>query len=179
MRDPLSRQKPGWLFGLSAIATVFSALCFLSTGITAQTPSGNTERASYVKKENTSKVAAQTLYLKEYRKITIGVPADTLREVWGKPKMEYPDGFIYEMSDSETVQIVISPEKIIIAISVTFAEGKGAPAFVDVFGESITPEERENGSVYKMVRYPDAGYWVAYSVGPGENANVSLTLRKL
>lgn len=179
MRERILRQKSPRSYGLYIIAAVFSTLCFLSNGIRAQTPNGNTESASYVKKESSSKAAAQAPYLKEYRKIAIGTPADTLREAWGKPKMEYPDGLIYELSDSETVQIVIGPEKKTATISVTFAEGKGAPAFAEVFGTAIMPEKRENGSVYKMVRYPEAGYWVAYSMGPGEKANVSLTMQKL
>lgn len=179
MRERIFRRKLNRSHGIYIIAAVFSTLCFLSDGINAQTPNGNTERASYVKKESFSKTATQAPYLKEYRKIAIGTPADTLGEVWGKPQMEYPDGFIYELSDSETVQIVISPEKKIATISVTFVEGRGAPAFAEVFGGAITPEKRENGSVYKLVRYPDAGYWVAYSMGPGEKANVSLTMQKL
>ncbi|HEX6125503.1 MAG TPA: hypothetical protein VFZ23_09055 [Pyrinomonadaceae bacterium] len=118
-------------------------------------------------------------FLKEYRKLTIGAPADTLRELWGKPTVEDSDGFVYKMSDSETIQIMIGPEKNISAIAVTFDNGKGAPSFADVFGEAVLPEKRENGSVYKMVRYPDAGYWVAYYMGPPENATVSVTMQKL
>ena len=111
--------------------------------------------------------------------MTIGVAVDTLRDTWGKPANEYSDGLFYELSDSETVQIVIGPEKKITAIAITFIKGKGAPSFADVFGEGVTPEKRENGSVYRMVRYPDAGYWVAYYAGPAENADVSLTMQKL
>jgi hypothetical protein len=145
----------------------------------AQTPGGNTEQASYIKKVSPAQTAPPAPLLKEYRKITIGASAEALREQWGKPKMEFSDGFLYEMSDSETIQISIGPEKNIRAMSITFVDGKGAPSFADVFGEAEVPEKRENGSIYKLVRYPAAGYWVAYYAGPPGNADVTLTMQKL
>lgn len=164
---------------LYLFVAVFSILYISSADIHAQTPKANTERASYLKKKSPSQAAVSAPFLKEYRKITIGVAADALRDAWGKPKMEYSDGFVYELSDSETVQINIGPERNITVISITFIQGKGAPTFADVFGEGVTPDKSENGSVYKLVRYPNAGYWVAYYAGPTENADVSLTMQKL
>lgn len=165
---------------LYLLVAVFSVLYISSANIHAQTPGGSTEQASYIKKTSPSQTATpSTPFLKEYRNVSIGTPAEALREAWGKPEIEYSDGFLYEMSDSETIQIVIGPEKKITAIAITFIEGKGAPSFADVFGEGVAPEKRENGSVYRMVRYPDAGYWVAYYTGPAENADVSLTMQKL
>ena len=168
-----------WGPGIYLLVAVFSILCVSSAKTYAQTPDRNTHRASYIKKEISSQTAGPGPFLKEYRKITIGMPADTLRDVWGKPTMEYSDGFLYEMSESETIQIAIGPEKNVTTIAVTFEEGKGAPAFAEILGEGVVPEKREDGSVYKLVRYPDAGYWVAYYAGPTENANVSVTMQKL
>lgn len=158
---------------------VFSIVSTSSAEISGQTPAANTDQASYIKKTSPSQAAVPAPFLKEYRKVSIGMTADTLRDAWGKPANEYSDGLFYEMSDSETIQIVLGPEKKITAIAITFIEGKGAPSFAQVFGDGVTPEKRENGSVYRMVRYPDAGYWVAYYVGPTEKADVSLTMQKL
>lgn len=179
MKRRVLRINSGRLPDFYLFTAAFSILCFFPAAIDAQIPAGDTERASYINKENSSQSVAPAPFLKEYRNMTIGAEANKLRENWGKPKMEYSDGFLYELSDSETVQIVISLEKEITTIAVTFIDGKDAPAFADVFGDGIMPEKRENGSVYKMVRYPDAGYWVAYSAGPGENASVSVTMQKL
>lgn len=162
-----------YLFGAA-----FSILYISSANIYAQTSEVNTAQASYIKTASPSQTERSPI-LKEYRKLTIGASAETLRDLWGKPKMEYSDGFLYEMSDSESIQIVIGSEKNIRAISITFVDGKGAPSFAEVFGEAALPEKRENGSVYKLVRYPDAGYWVAYYAGPSENADVTLTMQKL
>jgi hypothetical protein len=163
---------------LYLLAVFFSALYISSVNIQAQTPEANTEQASYVKTKRSLQTPESTPFLKEYRKVTIGMSVDTLRDAWGKPAMEYSDGFLYEMSDSETVQIVIGPEKTITAIAITFTKGKGAPSFADVFGEGLTPEKRPNGSVYRMTRYQDAGYWVSYYAGPDDDANVSVTMQK-
>ena len=158
---------------------VFSILYISSAEIYGQTPEANTEQASYVKEASPTQAAASAPFLKEYRKASIGMTADTLRDAWGKPENEYSDGLFYELSESEMVQIALGPEKKITAIAITFIKGKGAPSFAQVFGEGVTPENRENGSVYRMVRYPDAGYWVAYYAGPAEKADVSLTMQKL
>lgn len=159
--------------------TAFLIGYLLSSGVFAQVTPGETEQSLNLEKDLNAQPTASGPFLKEYRKVAIGMPADTLREAWGKPKAEYSDGYLYEMSDSETIQIVIGAEKEIKTISVTFADGKGAPEFTEVFGEAVTPERRDNGSVYKMVRYPEAGYWVSFYSGPPANPNVSLTMQKL
>ena len=159
-------------------AVFFSALYIASANIHAQSPVVGTEQASLVTTKGPLQTRESMPFLKEYRKVMIGASADALRDAWGKPEMEYPDGFLYKMSDSETVQIAIGPEKKITAISVTFLKGQGAPSFAEVFGEGVTPEKRENGSVYKMVRYPDASYWVAYYAGANTGSDVTLTMQK-
>ena len=164
---------------LYLVFAVFSILYISSADIHAQTPEANTAQASYVKKASPTQATASAPLLKEYRKVSIGMTVDTLRDAWGKPANEYSDALFYEMSDSETVQIALGPEKKVTAIAITFIKGKGAPSFADVFGEGVTPEKRENGSVYRMLRYPHAGYWVAYYAGPTEDADVSLTMQKL
>jgi hypothetical protein len=160
------------------VGAVLSILFICCGNIIAQTSEPNSEHAAYVKNAPPQQAVVAPV-LKEYRNVKIGEPAETLRELWGKPKMEYPDGLLYEPSDSETIQIAIGPDKKITAISITFADGKGAPSFADVFGTAAVPERRENGSVYKLVRYPDAGYWVAYYAGPPDKADVTLTMQKL
>ena len=48
---------------------------------------------------------------------------------------------------------------------------------MEVLGVEITP--KKNGTIYKLVRYPDAGYWVAYSRTAGKSPIVSVTMRKI
>jgi len=155
------------------------AVPFINTAsIYGQESAVNSGLPPYTEKKNDLQTPESGPFLKEYRKVTIGMPGEVLREIWGKPVMEDSDGFLYKISESETVQVVVGPEKKITAISVTFLKGEGAPAFTDVFGQNAVPVKSENGSVYRMVRYKDAGYWVAYSAGPADDASVSVTMQK-
>ncbi len=114
----------------------------------------------------------------EFRKASIGIAADDLKKAWGKPEVEDNTGFIYEFSDKEMAQVSITDDKKVDAIAVTFRDGTGAPKAEEIFGPHEKIERKENGSVFHMVRYEEAGYWVSYlSQGPGKM--VILTYKKL
>ena len=117
--------------------------------------------------------------MKEYRKVGSGMSEDEVESVLGEPKVKDERGFLYDLSDSETVQIEVGPKNKVIAIAVMFEEGKGAPSLTDVFGPGATADPNQNGSVYKMVRYKDAGLWVSYYSGPGNKSATTITIRKL
>ena len=51
-----------------------------------------------------------------------------------------------------------------------------------VVKKRLTEGERRqvmSGMVSEMVRYPDAGYWVSYSVIPGDEPVTIVTIRKM
>lgn len=122
---------------------------------------------------------AATAPMKEFRKVGIGMSADDVESAWGEPKVKDDSGFLYNLSDSETAQIEVGPEKKVTAIAIMFKNGKGAPSLAEVFGAGATADREQNGTVYKMVRYPDAGYWLSYYAGSGENAVTTITIRRL
>jgi hypothetical protein len=128
-------------------------------------------------KASAPKVAGPAM--KEFRSVAIGMSDDDVRSVWGKPKVGDETGYVFELSDDETAQISIGPDKKVTAISVTFEDGRGAPSLTDVFGEDVSVDPADGGKIYKLVRYPQAGYWVAYYAGPGEHPTVTLTFQKL
>lgn len=122
---------------------------------------------------------AGTAPMKEYRKVGIGMSADDVESAWGEPKVKDDSGFLYNLSDSETAQIEVGPEKKVTAIAIMFKNGKGAPSLAEVFGAGATADRQPNGTLYKMVRYEGAGYWVSYYEGSGDNAVTTVTIRKL
>jgi hypothetical protein len=64
------------------------------------------------------------------------------------------------------------------AISVDFVNGASSPITPQqVFGSDI--ESKPDGSKYKLVRYPKAGYWVSYSRTAGETPMITITMQKL
>jgi hypothetical protein len=51
------------------------------------------------------------------------------------------------------------------------------PTCKQVFGSEA--EAKADGSVYKMVRFPKAGYWLSYSRTSGNSPMTSVTLQKI
>jgi len=117
--------------------------------------------------------------LTDYKGIKIGATAEEVREKLGKAKIDDREGFFYD-SDDELVQIRLDADKKVSIVSITYLnENKNAPKFADVFGAEIPVAEKPDGSIYNLVRYPEAGYWVAYSRTAGEKPSVTVTMQKL
>ena len=113
-----------------------------------------------------------------YKNVKIGTTADEVRELLGKAEIDDKDGFFYEM-DSEMVQIRLDENAKVRLISVTYSgKSPNAPKYSDVFGDDPA-NAKPDGSVYKLVRYPDAGYWVAYSKTGGGEPTITVTMQKL
>ena len=115
-----------------------------------------------------------------YREISIGTTAAQVTEKLGKPKSEDDQGFFYIFSETETAQFLLDENKKVKTISVIYsAEHATPPAFADVFGQSAKAEPKPDGSIFKMVRFEDAGYWVSYNRMAGEKAMVIVMIQKL
>lgn len=115
-----------------------------------------------------------------YREISIGTPAAQVTEKLGTPKSEDSDGFFYIFSETETAQFLLDENKKVKTISVIYsAEHATPPSFAEVFGQSAKAEPKPDGSVFKMVRFEDAGYWVSYNRMAGEKAMVIVMIQKL
>jgi hypothetical protein len=115
-----------------------------------------------------------------YKGVGIGTTAADVREKLGAPKSEDAEGFFYVFSDTENAQVLLDANKKVRAVSVVFtAEHNAAPKFADVFGKTAEPEPKADGSIFKMMRYTDAGYWVSYSRMAGEKAMVIVMMQSL
>lgn len=127
-----------------------------------------------------SAVRVVTPVFTNYREIKIGSTADEVRDKLGKAKVNDEDGFYYEFSDNESAQMIIDKDKKVRLISVTYSgESESAPKVEEVLGREITVEAKPDGSMYHLVDYPEAGYWVAYSRTAGENPIVTVTMQKM
>lgn len=162
-------------------AGLAAAVLGLCMGVSAQTAGNNPVAANQPKPAAATGATTTTIRtpaMTEFRKAGIGTLADDLKEAWGKPEVEDATGFIFEFSDEEMAQIAIDTDKKVDTIAVTFRKGTGAPKAEEVFGPSEKIERKPDGSLFHMVRYPEAGYWVSY-LSQGEGKPVILTFKKI
>lgn len=123
------------------------------------------------------KKADEPLYV-EYKGIRIGMEAGEVRKKLGDPtdKGDVQDFFVF--SEKESAQVYYDKVHKVMAVSVNYVgDDSGAPLPKIVLGTDI--EAKADGAMYKMVRYPGAGYWVAYSRTGGDDPLVTVTMQKI
>jgi hypothetical protein len=114
----------------------------------------------------------------EYKGVKIGTPLPEARQKLGKPEEENKVQESFTISETENVRIFYDNEEKVNAILITYiGKASGAPLPEQVIGEKITANA--DGSMYKMIQYPKAGFWVAYSRTPGDDPLVMITIQKM
>jgi hypothetical protein len=115
---------------------------------------------------------------KEYRGVQLGMLADEVRKKLGNPKDKGDEQDFFVFGESETAQIVYDKTHKVVTISADFlTAGATVPTAKQVFGADV--EAKADGSVYRMVRFPKAGYWVSYNRTSGATPMTSVTLQKI
>jgi outer membrane protein assembly factor BamE (lipoprotein component of BamABCDE complex) len=113
----------------------------------------------------------------DYKGVELSMTQDEVRKKLGSPKDKDDTQDFYIFSDKETAQVFYQQKKVI-AVSVSYMGNKaGAPEVKSVLGADVQPAA--DGRIYKMVRYPEAGFWVSYSRISGEEPMVTVTMQKL
>ena len=114
----------------------------------------------------------------EYKGVRLGMPPDEVRKKLGSPRDKSPEQDFYMFGENEAVQVFYDKAGAVTAISIDFMSGAtGIPSSNDVLGSEA--EKKPDGSVYKMVRYPKAGYWVSYNRTAGDAATVTVTMQAI
>jgi hypothetical protein len=113
----------------------------------------------------------------EYKGVRIGMTADEARKALGVPTDKGDQQDFYVFSDNETAQVFYDAQKKVVAVATVYVGAAGGvPAPRAVLGTEIEP--KADGSLYKMVTYPKAGFWVSYSRTAGEAPITSITMQK-
>jgi hypothetical protein len=121
-----------------------------------------------------------TPFFHDYKGIKIGMKADEVRAKLGAAKSDDKDGLFYTISDLETVQIILDGEEKVRAVSIMFdGENLNPLKFEDVFGKNTQPEKQAGGSIYKLISYPDSGYWVSYNRMAGDKPMTVVVMQKM
>ena len=113
----------------------------------------------------------------DYRGIKIGMTAKEVRAKLDRLQKGTNQDFL-TFSEQESAQIYYDREGKVTAISIDyFGDVTNAPSPQAVLGVALQPNE--NGSMYQLNRYPDAGYWVSYNRTAGDKPIVTITMQKM
>ena len=114
----------------------------------------------------------------EFRGVRIGMTTDETRKKLGSPREKSAEQDFYIYDDTQVVQVYYDKTAKVSAISIDYMNGAtGVPSAKDVLGTDA--DAKPDGSIYKMLRYPKAGYWVSYSRTAGNEPTVTITMQKI
>ena len=112
----------------------------------------------------------------EYKGIRLGMTAQEVRAKLGEPTVKGDDQDYYVISQTETAQFAYDKAQQVVTISIDYT-GPGLPDYRNVVGASI--DEKEDGALYKMVRYEAQRFWVSYNRTSGAAPTVTITIQKM
>lgn len=120
----------------------------------------------------------ESAMFKEYRGVQLGMTADEVRKKLGDPKDKSDEQDFFIFNETETAQIVYDKTHKVITISADFLNpGRSVPTAKQVFGADL--EAKADGSIYRMVRFTKAGYWLSYNRTGGASPLTTVTLQKI
>jgi hypothetical protein len=114
----------------------------------------------------------------DYRGVQIGWLADEVRKKLGSPANKGDEQDFYVFNEKEMAQILYDKATgKVTAISVDFMNGaREIITPQQVFGADL--DAKPDGSKYRLVRYPKAGYWVSYNRTAGDTPIITVTIQK-
>ena len=147
---------------LPAVSLLAFALAFAAAGARAQNGSDKDKDAPP---------------FKDYKGVHIGMTTDEARKVLGSPADKGDTQDFYSFNDKESAQLYYDSEHKVFAISVTYLGGSAVPEPKSVLGADA--DRKDDGSIYKMIRFPKAGCWVSYTRTSGDSPMTIVTMQKL
>jgi hypothetical protein len=161
-----------------ALLTVTAVLLLTVSVVNGQTTSTSSTQGQVATNVNSTASKAATPnapVLTDYRGVSIGMAADDVRGKLDKIKKGDSQDYL-AFSDQESAQIYYDDKGKVTAISIDYFGGN-APTPEAVLGVGIEP--KADGSMYKLNRYPQAGYWVSYNRTAGDKPIVTVTMQKM
>ena len=151
------------------LITAAATLLIACSSASAQTPRKGAAQAIAVEESG---------LFHDYRGVQLGMTTDEVRKKLGDPKDKSDEQDFFIFNESETAQIVYDKMHKVITISADFLTlGDKVPTAKQIFGGEV--EAKADGSMYKMVRFTKAGYWLSYNRTSGASPLTTVTLQKI
>ena len=161
--SPTSRRAVPHLFMLAPVAFMALILCGIGAPVARAQNGASDKRAD------------KPFYI-DYKGVHIGMTADEARKKLGDPKDKGDTQDFYMFSEKETAQVFYDKGKVM-AVSVNYLGDKSAPLPKVVLGVDV--EAKPDGGIFKLIRYPEAGYFVSYNRTGGDDPLVTVTMQKI
>jgi hypothetical protein len=113
----------------------------------------------------------------DYKGVHIGMTADEARKILGNPTDKDDKQDFYSFNEKESCQVYYDDTKKVFAVSVTYLAPTGAPAAKSILGADA--DTKQDGSIYKMIRFPKVGYWVSYTRTSGDAPMTIIAMQKI
>jgi hypothetical protein len=113
----------------------------------------------------------------EYKGVHLGMTADEARKLLGNPTDKGDKQDFYSFNDKESCQVYYDDTHKVFAVSVTYLGGNSVPVPKSVLGTDA--DTKQDGSLYKLVRFPKAGYWVSYTRTAGDDPMTIIAIQKI
>jgi hypothetical protein len=114
----------------------------------------------------------------EYKGVHLGMSIEEARKALGNPTDKSDKQDLYSFNDKESCSVYYDDARKVFAVSVTYLGDKsGAPVPKSVLGTEA--DSKPDGSLYKMLRFPKAGYWVSYTRTPGDDPMTIIAIQKI
>jgi len=141
----------------------------------AQTP--QTQTSTPAQQPAPAAPATEPIYT-EFKGVKIGTSREEARKKLGSPQEKDKNQDFFALSDRQRARLYYDEKDAVTAIIVTHV-GKSAdiPTPKAILGTEVEP--KQDGSMYQIVFYPKAGYWVAYSRTPGDEPLTMITMQKI
>jgi hypothetical protein len=149
---------------LAALTLLLAALALVGSATTARA-------------QNDPDKAKEEPPFHAYKGVKIGMTADEARKLLGNPTDKDDKQDFYSFNDKESCQVYYDDAKKVFAVSVTYLATDAAPVPKNVLGADA--DAKQDGSLYKMIRFPKVGYWVSYTRTSGNEPMTIIAIQKI
>ena len=113
----------------------------------------------------------------EYKGVRIGMTTDEARKKLGNPTDKGDKQDYYALNDNESCDVYYDDAKKVYAVKITYLGGNAIPAPKNILGTEA--DSKQDGSLYKMMRFPKVGYWVSYTRTSGDAPMTIIAMQRI